>query len=37
MSLKHPLPMVVRAQDREFERGVGGVNGNVREMVDLPA
>ncbi len=29
------LPMLVNAQDREFERGVGGVVGNVREMVDL--
>ena len=30
------LPMVVRPQDRRFGRGVGGVRGNVREMVELP-
>lgn len=29
------LPMTVHAQDRQFTRGVGGVQGNVREMVTL--
>jgi len=28
--------MVVRAADRRFDRGIGGVRGNVREMVVLP-
>lgn len=37
MSLKGGLPMLVQPQDRQFMRGVGGVRGNVREMVDLPA
>lgn len=31
------LPMLVCRQDRQFARGVGGVHGNVREMVELPA
>ena len=31
------LPMTIHAQDRRFQDGVGGVRGNVREMVDLPA
>jgi hypothetical protein len=29
------LPMTIHAQDRQFSRGVGGVRGNVREMVEL--
>jgi hypothetical protein len=29
--------MLVRPQDRRFGDGVGGVRGNVREMVELPA
>lgn len=29
------LPMTVNAPDHQFERGVGGVMGNVREMVNL--
>ena len=37
MSLKGGLPMLLQKQDREFTRGVGGVRGNVREMVELPA
>jgi len=28
--------MNVRSQDREFNRGVGGIKGNLREMVNLP-
>jgi len=36
MSLKGGLPMLVQKQDRQFEQGVGGVRGNVREMVTLP-
>jgi len=36
MSLKGGLPMLLQKQDREFSRGVGGVRGNVREMVTLP-
>lgn len=30
------MPMRVHKQDREFQQGVGGVRGNVREMVQLP-
>jgi len=30
------LPMIVHKQDRQFTRGVGGIRGNVREMVTLP-
>lgn len=30
------LPMTIHAQDRQFSRAVGGVRGNVREMVELP-
>ncbi|MBE9059753.1 cytochrome P450 [cf. Phormidesmis sp. LEGE 11477] len=33
---KNGLPMRIHAQDRNFNSGVGGVRGNVREMVDLP-
>lgn len=36
MSPKHGLAMKVKAQDRQFHEGVGGVRGNVREMVELP-
>jgi len=36
MSLKGGLPMLLQKQDRKFTRGVGGVRGNVREMVTLP-
>jgi cytochrome P450 len=35
MSPTGGLPMTVHAPDRQFERGVGGVMGNVREMVEL--
>jgi cytochrome P450 len=31
------LPMVVHRQDRRVEEGVGGLRGNIREMVELPA
>jgi cytochrome P450 len=30
------LPMIVHQQDRQFTRGVGGIRGNIREMVTLP-
>jgi len=30
------LPMAINRQDREFSRGVGGVRGSAREMVELP-
>ncbi|MGH8655010.1 MAG: hypothetical protein ACREYE_23840 [Gammaproteobacteria bacterium] len=30
------VSMTIHAQDRRFQHGVGGVRGNVREMVDLP-
>jgi hypothetical protein len=36
MSVKKGLPMIVRRPDRRFTQGVGGVRGNVREMVTLP-
>lgn len=36
MGLRRGLPMIVRPQDRAFERGVGGLRGNIREMVELP-
>ncbi len=32
---KGGLPMLVRQQDREFNQGVGGLKGNIREMVEL--
>jgi cytochrome P450 len=35
MAARQGLPMIVRKQDREFGRGVGGVRGNVRQMVAL--
>ncbi len=34
---KHGMPMMVHRQDRRFADGVGGVQGNIREMVSLPA
>ncbi len=37
MTPKHGMPMMVHKQDRQFAQGVGGVQGNVREMVELPA
>ena len=37
MALKYGLPMLVHNQDRQFSQGVGGVRGNVHEMVKLPA
>jgi cytochrome P450 len=33
---KFGLNMKVHAQDRQFSDGVGGVQGNIREMVQLP-
>jgi cytochrome P450 len=36
MILKPGLPMILHPQDRQFHRGVGGVRGQVREMVELP-
>ena len=32
---KDGLPMLVQAQERQFHRGVGRVQGNIREMVNL--
>lgn len=29
--------MIVRRQDRAFARGVGGIRGNIRQMVEIPA
>ncbi|MCD8490122.1 MAG: cytochrome P450 [Desertifilum sp.] len=36
MAPKQGMPVVVYPQDRNFAQGVGGVRGNVREMVELP-
>ncbi len=36
MTPKYGMPMMVHQQDRQFTLGVGGVRGNVREMVKLP-
>jgi cytochrome P450 len=36
LTSKKGLPMTLHRQDRAFDRGVGGVRGNVREMVELP-
>lgn len=36
MGPKHGLPMRISTQDRQFTKGVGGVRGNVRDMVELP-
>jgi hypothetical protein len=33
---KNGMPMVVHTQDRQFKHGVGGVHGNIRNMVKLP-
>ena len=33
---KYGLSMMVRPQDREFNQGVGNVEGNIRETVKLP-
>ncbi|MGB3760267.1 MAG: cytochrome P450 [Rivularia sp. (in: cyanobacteria)] len=35
MAPKNGIKMIVRKQDRDFSQGVGGVKGNVREMVEL--
>ncbi|MDQ2922117.1 MAG: cytochrome P450 [Acidobacteriota bacterium] len=35
-SMRRGLPMLVCEQDRQFGKGVGGVRGNVHEMVKLP-
>jgi cytochrome P450 len=36
MAPKYGMRMLVRKQDRQFTQGVGGVRGNIREMVQLP-
>ncbi len=36
LSPKYGLPMMVQEQDRQFHQGVGKVQGNIREMVNLP-
>jgi cytochrome P450 len=33
---KNGMPMIVHTQDRQFKQGVGGVRGNIRNMVTLP-
>jgi len=33
MSPKNGLPMIVQEQDRQFGQGIGGVRGNVNEMI----
>jgi cytochrome P450 len=36
----HPapgLPMIVQHRDRQFQRGVGGLQGTIRAVVELPA
>lgn len=35
MAPKYGIPMMLHPQDRQFSQGVGGVQGNVREMVQL--
>jgi cytochrome P450 len=35
MSVKGGLPMRINLQDRQFARGVGGLKGNLHEMIDL--
>jgi cytochrome P450 len=37
MAPENGMFMKVNKQDREFNQGVGGVHGNVREMVNLPS
>jgi cytochrome P450 len=37
MKPKYGMPMMIHPQDRQFTEGVGGVQGQVREMVKLPA
>ena len=36
MMPKQGVPMQIHPQDRQFTQGVGGVRGNIREMVNLP-
>jgi cytochrome P450 len=33
---KEGMPVIIRKQDRQFKKGVGGVRGNIRKMVKLP-
>jgi cytochrome P450 len=33
---KNGMPMIIRKNDRQFKQNVGGVRGNIREMVKLP-
>ena len=37
MKPKYGMPMMVHPQDSQFTQGVGGVQGQVRAMVKLPA
>ncbi|MBE9182644.1 cytochrome P450 [Oculatella sp. LEGE 06141] len=37
MSPKHGMPMRVHPPDQQWTQGVGGVRGNIRDMVNLPA
>jgi hypothetical protein len=36
LSPRGGLTMLAHRQDRQFSRGVGGTQGNVREMVIVP-
>ncbi len=36
MKPKHGMSMKVHKQDRQFQAGVGTVQGNIRDMVNLP-
>ncbi|KPQ33213.1 MAG: cytochrome P450 [Phormidesmis priestleyi Ana] len=36
MTPKHGMLMKIHRQDRQFNEGVGGVKGNIRDMVQLP-
>ena len=33
---KNGMPMIIRKNDRQFKQNVGGIRGNIREMVRLP-
>jgi cytochrome P450 len=36
ISPRNGLPMIVRCPDGHFDRGVGGLRGNIRECMELP-
>ena len=35
LAAKGGLPMLISQQDRDFGKGVGGVKGNIKELVEL--